>query len=321
MTLLAQRFQALDKETNLPVANFLETKDNGIYSTFKEDLSVSGMDMANTLNNPNLKGLAGKAESLASLGKDKLSGIKSSLSPSLVSTVGGIANLAGGMPNLATVAMGGLNGVGGAVGGQIRTLTGSINSMLALNGAAVENLTSVVTSSLGGVVGMLKLPQAAYGAVTGMLGDFSGQIAGMVKSAVKMGKKVLCPLTHMFDFLSGLFKFKSLSPGMLFGSLINALKSINKNLCSGAPGPFAAMFKQPTLKEQKTNVNQNGKTMLADTGLGLKWDTTRVPKDLMAKGADVIKYTKIKDSFESLKASIPSVNTGAMLNNVDLMMA
>jgi hypothetical protein len=41
----------------------------------------------------------------------------------------------------------------------------------------------------------------------------------------------------------------------------------------------------------------------------------------MAKGADVIKYTKIKDSFESLKASIPSVNTGAMLNNVDLMMA
>lgn len=255
MAILAQRFAALDKETNVAVANFLKVNDNGIYSKLSAGADLVKMEAANILNNPKVLGLKN-----------------------------------------------------------------SIDSLLASSSAELSNLSSIVTSSLSKVVSAIKLPSDLFALAKDRLTSFGGTINKMVQSAMNLGKKILCPITGIFDFLSGLFKFKNMSLSSLLGSFIKTLKKINKNLCSGSGASFEKLLKTPTLNEMKTKVNNAGKTVLASSGLGLLWDSAKIPKDLLSVGANVVKYTKVKADEMALKDTILPVNKDEVLDRIDSMM-
>lgn len=255
MTILAQRFAALDKETNVAVANFLKINDNGIYSKVSAGYDVVKMEASNILNNP-----------------------------------------------------------------KVLALKGSIDSLLSSSTEELTNLSSVITASLTRTVSAFKLPGDLTAVAKDRLVNFGGTINKMVESSMGLGKKILCPIVGIFDYLSGLFKFKNMSLSMLLGSFIKTLKRINKNLCSGGASSFEKLLKTPTLNDAKTKINGAGKTILADSGLGLLWNSGTVPKDMMSIGANVIKYTKIKADEISLKTTITSVDKNDAMDHIDSMM-
>ncbi len=189
----------------------------------------------------------------------------------------------------------------------VKKLKTSINSLLANGTTEVKSLTSTVTTALNSVVKTFKLPADLMAFATSKLKDFGGTVNSMVQTSMDLGKKVLCPITGMLDYLSSLFKFNKMSPGLLLASLLSALNRINKKLCSGGSSSIQQMMKAPSINMLATKVNSAGKTLLADAGLNLKWDSSVIPKGFMSDGGNVIKYTKLEDDLKNFKTTISDI--------------
>lgn len=240
MAIPAQRFQYLDKETNVATLDFLKVKDNSIYTSIRSGADAVGSAVDSLLNNP-----------------------------------------------------------------AINDLEKSINNVLSATNKQLTGFADMVSASLKDVVNSLKLPFAAVKSALKSLTQFKDKITGMVQSAINLGKRILCPLTGILDFLFGLNKYASITKAMMAGMLYKAMDNINKKLCSNSDRNPSNLLKIPTINAVATAVNSFGKTVLADTGLGLKWNSTNMPKEVMG-AANVIRYTKIASSAATTKAGVPT---------------
>lgn len=240
MAIPAQRFKYLDQETNVSVADFIQVKDNSIYTSVKSGADAVGAIAEDLLNNP-----------------------------------------------------------------LINDLKDSIDGVLASTPKELTDFADKVSASIKDVVDTLKLPIAALKSALNSLNKFKDKITGMVQSAINLGKKVLCPLTGILDFLFGLNKFASITKAMMAGMLFTAMNSINKKLCSSPNSSISGLLKIPTIGDVTTRLNSLGRSVLSGIAgdLKLNWSSNNIPKGAMG-AANVIRYTKIASDANAIKAGV-----------------